>query len=123
MYFVVAIEVIQIARGWDYFARSFHPILTAATTILGGPCLDVLFIWLVARRRRAWPRWIMLLPVVIGIPYSLKWLFLISAFDFGVVCLADTAQTVAMILIFTGNAREWFADKAERQIRTPAIST
>jgi hypothetical protein len=123
MYFEVGIEVIQIFRHWNQLiAESPHYHWSVAIGSILAPLTDVLFIWLVARQRKGWPRWILLLPVVIGIPYDLRWIFTIPIFDLIVVCTAHVAQIVALYLIFTGNAREWFANEPTRRFGTAAIS-
>lgn len=71
----------------------------------------VLLIWLVARRRKNWVRWLMLVLFVVGVPFSLPTLFrtlLMNPFVGTMGCLQWAFQIVALYLIFTGDAREWF---------------
>jgi hypothetical protein len=73
--------------------------------------MAVLFIWLIARRRKNWARWVWLITTILGIPLALSELNrllrsnLITA---TLTCAGNLAQIVALYLIFTGNAREWF---------------
>ena len=71
----------------------------------------VVFIWLVARRHKNWARWLLLILSVLGLPGYLRMLVPLLRFDpvAGTLSLAqDLAQVVALLLIFTGNARAWF---------------
>ena len=112
MYFTVALEVISTIWRWDRLMAEAprHYGSVAIATVLG-ILTDVLFIWLVARRRKGWVRWLMLPPVVIGIPWGLlHWSSAIPVFDAVLTCLFWLASTVALYLIFTGNSREWFVN-------------
>src|SRR5271169_2137655 len=118
MYFTVAIEVILGTWNWNHLmAENPHShVLVAIGTILA-PLTDVLFIWLVARRRKSWVRWLMLPGVVIGIPYGLlHWSRAIPVANAVLIFLLWSAETIALFLIFTGNAREWFANDAVSQL-------
>jgi len=110
MYFTVVIEVISTIWQWDQLmAEAPHFRGAVAMGTVTGILMDVLFIWLVARRRKSWVRWLMLPPVVFGIPYGLlTWSPVIPVSDAVLTCLFWSAETVALFLIFTGNAREWF---------------
>ena len=109
MYFTVAIEVISAIWQWDQLmaqAPEFYGAVATATII--SILTDVLFIWLIARRHKSWVRWLLLPRVVFGIPYGiLHWspVLISEAVLTGLMWLAET---VALFLIFTGNAREWF---------------
>ncbi len=110
MYCTVVIDVILIPRQWNrLMAANPHSHAAVAVGHSLGILTDVLFIWLVARRRKSWVRWLMLPPVVFGIPYGLlTWPSVIPVFNAVLICLSWFAQTVALFLIFTGNAHEWF---------------
>jgi hypothetical protein len=111
MYFTVVIEVILlIAWRWDrLMAENPHYHVPGAIGTILAILTDVWFIWLVARRRKSWVRWLMLPPVVF-VPYGFfAWsLHVIPVFNAVLICLSWLAETGALILIFTGNAREWF---------------
>ena len=73
--------------------------------------MAVFVIWLIARRRKNWARWLLLVFFLLGIPLSvpaLAKLSRISSYD-GILSGAQgLAQIVALFLIFTGDARDWF---------------
>lgn len=85
----------------------------------------LLFIWLIARRRKNWARWIWLLLFILGIPLyipTLKHLASVGLVASIIVYAQNVAQIAALVLIFTGNARDWFRpDKPHRskQARFP----
>jgi hypothetical protein len=110
MYFMVLIEVIFTILQWDQLmAQAPQYYGAAATGTLFGILTDVLFIWLVARRRKSWVRWLLLVPVVFGIPYGIVTWPPATPVSYAVpTCLSWLAQAVAVFLIFTGNSREWF---------------
>jgi hypothetical protein len=71
----------------------------------------VLFIWLVARRRKNWARWVLLVLFVLGMPGTVRvvrhWLSIEPVA--GVLNLVQIlAQVIALVYVFTGNARDWF---------------
>ena len=71
----------------------------------------VLFIWLIARKRQNWARWIFVIFFVLGLPvYALGFTDLLqrtpAAALIGLVQLA--LQLGAVIFIFTGDAKPWF---------------
>jgi hypothetical protein len=81
--------------------------------------VGVLFIWLVARRRKNWARWIWLVVFIISFPFALPELSRLlrsGPVVATLVCVQNFAQIVALYLIFTGNARQWFANDPVGQI-------
>lgn len=71
----------------------------------------VLFIWLIARRQKNWARWIFLILGVLGLPFSLwsAWRLLLAGLATGTLMFVQLLmQAAAVLLIFTGNARDWF---------------
>jgi chromate transport protein ChrA len=80
----------------------------------------VLFIWLIARRRKNWARWVWLSLFILGLPFAfpeLSRLLRSGLIVATLVCAQNLAQIVALYLIFTGNAREWFARNSAVQPR------
>jgi hypothetical protein len=71
------------------------------------------FIWLAARRRKNWARWVLLVVFIFSTHGYLRILLPHwrahgpDAFALG-LAVQIPAQLVALILIFTGNARDWF---------------
>jgi hypothetical protein len=96
---------------WDELvAENLHSIAAALFVNVFSFATDVLFIWLVARRRKNWPRWLMLFFFVSGIvfaPLERQWLRGHPVNSILIV-VWWLAQSAAFFLIFTGNAREWF---------------
>jgi len=82
-----------------------------------------LLIWLAARRRKSWARWVLAVLIVWNFGstlYTAVWLVVNSstfAQVLGEKSLIEGAlhavraviELVALILVYTGNAREWFA--------------
>ena len=77
-----------------------------------------IFIWLihsVARRRRNWARWILLLCFIVGTPgwFSMVWAHLKISPAFALFEMAQFAlQVAAFFLIFSKSANEWLATSA-----------
>src|SRR5260370_27853181 len=71
MYGAVVIEVIAAIVQWgQLMAETPHLLAAGPIAAILNILTDVLFIWLVARRRKSWVRWL-ILPPVFGIPYGL----------------------------------------------------
>jgi hypothetical protein len=86
------------------------PSGVAAAVILTG--VYVVLIWLAARRRKSWPRYVLavlfvltLAAALVSLPTDLRE----RPFDVLVNGLQCLAEAVALVLVFTGNARAWFA--------------
>lgn len=117
MYLAVGIDVLSTMLQWDQFVAQIpaYPEAVALGAILAF-ATDVWLIWLVARRHKNWARWLMLFDFALGIPFTLPWLTSLSV-NTVLVCVEWMAQIVAFLLIFTGDAREWFANQPIRQLR------
>ena len=75
----------------------------------------ILLIWLIARRQKNWARWLLAVLFVLGtIPAVPLLIELIQANPLaGAISFTQTiVQVVALILVFSGNARPWFAKSA-----------
>jgi heme/copper-type cytochrome/quinol oxidase subunit 4 len=82
-------------------------VLMAASLIL----LQVYFVWLAARRRKSWPRFALLVPLVLTV------ISLFSEIGQGgtqlriLIEIASCALTaIGLYLSFTGDAESWFND-------------
>jgi hypothetical protein len=78
----------------------------------------VVFVWLVARRRHGWPRYVFAVLAVLGVPATVKMVgtdLSAQPLEAGLSAAQLVMQVVALFLIFTGNAREWF-------VRAPAAA-
>jgi hypothetical protein len=82
---------------------------------LGTLGVMALFVWLIARRRQNWARWIFAIVFALGlVPYFWQWTEMIQTSL--AVCILSISQVlmqcVALYFVFSGNAREWFKGKA-----------
>jgi hypothetical protein len=110
MYIVAALEYLVAALNSE---RAFDERGVVATIAVQIAFLVIflLLVWLAARRRQNWARWVLLVLALIALPYFLPTLidfFRVSA----LIGLLTAAQWIllaaALYLIFTGNARAWF---------------
>ena len=114
-YLSLGIGVIQSILQWHRevalahaAGRGIHFILFIQGFVLA---VTVLFIWLIARRRKNWARWVLLTVTIVGIPFALPGLSLLlrsGLVTATLVCAQNLAQVAALYLVFTGDAREWF---------------
>jgi hypothetical protein len=77
--------------------------------------IQVLFVWLIAFRRKNWARWVLLVMTIVndlplvgpmltqrhGIPFQTE-----------VLVVSILMDAIALYLVFTGNARPWFRKAA-----------
>ena len=112
MYLTVGIGLIGSVLSWNRsVARA--SALGGATLVLfvqlSVLALMVLFIWLAARRHKNWARWLLLIVGIMGLPSYVGILGHYLEPLAGVLILAQLLfQVIAFVLIFTGNARDWF---------------
>ena len=114
MYLTLVIGFINSALTWN------HSVAQARN--LGGAyfvlfiqifvfAFIVMFIWLIARRRKNWARWVLLVLFVLGIPAAARligqWFRVEPVVGF-LNLVQGLVQVIALVLVFTGNAREWF---------------
>lgn len=86
----------------------------------------VLFVWLIARRQKNWARWLFLILGLLGLPLYFRTLRQILRFNplAGSFCIVQfLLELVAMLLIFTGNARNWFKQPASAVPTDDAVPT
>jgi hypothetical protein len=117
MYFTLGIGVLGTFRQWNRLvsdprlARLGGVAFLVSTQIIAFGIL-VLLIWLVARRRKNWARWLTLVMFVLGTPSALRIIGHTLHIDLlagSLMCVQLIMQIVALFLIFTGNASDWFA--------------
>ena len=73
--------------------------------------LLVLLVWLSARRRKNWARWVVFIVFLLGLVpflFSLPEMFTSSMLRGSVATVQMILQSVAIYLVFTGNAKPWF---------------
>jgi hypothetical protein len=114
-YLSLGIGVVQSIMQWQRLVDLAHAVGRGGRYILLlqaiGFAVQVFFIWLIARRRKNWARWVWLILFVIGLPFSLPMLNrLLHGSPIGLILASAQIldQAVALYLVFTGNAREWF---------------
>jgi multidrug transporter EmrE-like cation transporter len=97
-----------LAKYYDRYPISY-PIMIAV--VLAG---QLLWIWLVARKRQNWARWISLITVLLGIPneiWDIEERFRLNPVAAIFYYAAFATMTVSVMLLFRGDAREWFSRK------------
>ena len=113
MYLSVTVGVVVSALLWDQNVALASQLGVAFVLFVQafGLAFVVLLIWLIARRRKNWARWLFLIVGILGLAFYLGELpTLLRLYPFaGFLSVVQMgAQTVATVLIFTGNARDWF---------------
>jgi hypothetical protein len=86
-----------------------YPIIVVAFLTV-----QLLWIWLVARKRQNWARWIILIVTLIGIPiaiWEVEERFQINPVASIFFYLAFATSIVAVMLLFRADSREWFSRK------------
>ena len=118
---IYASLVVRMITAIVDFARLLK--VASALAIVGGGIAGfaalALLTWLIARRRKNWARWVLLALYLLGLPFVIVGPFVTevggvalarpSLFVVSLIALETIAQTVALIFIFTGDAKAWFA--------------
>ena len=112
MYASIVLALFQTTLYWGSITEEFQDIEpeTGAWTIVIYTAVLCLLTWQVAREHENWARWTLLLLGVMGLlaPHhqhsSLHRTLLYEALGYG----AWITEAVALLLIFTGDARDWF---------------
>ena len=98
-----------IATSYERYHTGF--LIFGAITYAG----QVLWIWLVARKRQNWARWISLIVTLIGIPneiWGINERFQLNPVIASILFyLALATSIVAVMLLFRADSREWFSRK------------
>ena len=115
MYLALGAGVVQSMLQWSSLVNTAHAagrgIGFVLQILMFVFAFSVLFIWLIARRRKNWARWVWLVFFILGIPLALPTLGRVlrsGPIAATLMCAQNLAQIVALYLVFTGNAREWF---------------
>ena len=113
MYLSVAMGVGLFATQWTTLASKVQAseLRFVLLTVASATLVRLALIWLTARKRQSWARWVLLVLVLLGLPQFLKTLGpllnehpLVWAVRIGQFAL----DLVAFVFIFTGDSREWF---------------
>ncbi len=119
MYLSLGISQIVLALQWNQRValayRGVGFVLFAQTFLIA---FMVLFIWLIARRHKNWARWLWFVLYIAGFPRWVKNFGQMLLFSpvAGILSFAAVLlQMVALVLIFTGNARAWFEQSDQSQ--------
>lgn len=121
MYLAVAIGLADSALHWHQDVAVARPVGGAAFVIVDqavSAAILVWLIWLTARRHRNWARWVLLVLTALGVIFyllSLHEVMRIAPLTGALGLVQCAAEIAALVLIFTGNAREWFAPPAGTQ--------
>jgi heme/copper-type cytochrome/quinol oxidase subunit 4 len=113
LYLALTLDALSVAvQDHTPTATSPWPVvmanaMTAASLIL----LQVYFVWLAARRRKSWPRFALLVPLVMTV-ISLFSEIGQRASQLGILIeVASCALTaIGLYLSFVGDAKSWFSD-------------
>jgi hypothetical protein len=128
MYLSAAISLVDTAWRWREIvahvtARSPLPEarLAPQSYLLFAHGFDfgftALFIWLIARRRKNWARWLWLtLFAVVGLPTSFKGLGQANPATGVLILVHLLIAGIAFFFIFTGDARAWFPVNSVRYL-------
>jgi hypothetical protein len=93
-------------------AGSATDIVVALILIVVNFGLLLLLIWIVARRRKGWVRYVIGALFLLGLPYAVRDLpseLSAQPVEGALSALRIALQAVALVLVFIGNARAWFA--------------
>jgi hypothetical protein len=86
-----------------------YPIIIAVVLVA-----QLIWIWLVARKRQNWTRWISLIAILVSMPtaiWEIEERFRINPVASSLYYLGYALLTVSVMLLFREDAREWFSRK------------
>lgn len=110
MYLSIVMTVLIGVLDFSRFAPIVGPRFIVGT-VVATVAVTALIVWLIARRRQNWARWLLLVLFVIGIPG-----YAMAFFELAQDAIVTTAmsfmrvilQAAALYYVFTGDARDWF---------------
>jgi len=111
MYLSLGLALVETALEWNRILADAHgSVRLAGFVMLYFYAFLVLCIWQAAREHKNWARWALLILFAIALPaLHLSDLTLVAVILHAGQLLA---VAVALVLIFTGNARAWFVRSA-----------
>ena len=85
-------------------------MIMAATVIAGGMILLLLyFVWLAARQRKNWPRWVLAAALVLSVLSLFQVIYENGLeLDSGIEILSCILTTAGLYFSYTGDAQGWF---------------
>jgi hypothetical protein len=111
MYLSLASDVIVFLSHWYTDGLVLGPGIALSAQALN-LVFFVLFIWLTARRRKNWARWALVIAFLFSTESYVRILLPYwrthGSIAFFFLAVQVPAQLVALIFVFTGNARDWF---------------
>ena len=110
MYLSLGIGIVVSALQYEDFVRLAGPVFMLIVQGAGFGAL-VLLIWLIARRRKSWARWVYLVLFLIGLPLSIPILgVMLKSNPISAILsiIQVLSQGLALYLIFTGDSANWF---------------
>ena len=117
-YSALVLGLVSITLNWPAVRDSYNQSPTTYwSTQIGTLCGQMLLIWLIARKRRNWARWIWILVTFVGTPLG------ILAAATGAMPLVGLLQAISYYLLYlvsfgsaclllTPTARAWFQVKS-----------
>lgn len=112
MYLSLGLGLVEAPLEWSRFVAHFEGSASgAAFAMFLSYAIAVGLIWAAARQHRNWARWILLILASMSLPLSIRQFEPSAAPALAGLLLAGEflASGFALCLIFTGNARSWFA--------------
>lgn len=111
MYASLAVALVDFTpASTTLIASDFRDILLGLTIIGAGFGIYATMIWLAARRRKNWARWVLLGLFVVDLSTTLPALVHVAGgFALARQLLRQTCQGGALYFAFTGDAMPWFA--------------
>jgi hypothetical protein len=104
MYASIVFSLLEAALYWQTLSEVFSNITAFDLAWFYG--LQCLFIWLVARKRKNWPRWILLALFILEFIPPHKHFSVSSPIFFDMLEYTSTITGLGLALIFASN--EWF---------------
>ena len=87
------------------------PLILAIVFLLFSLPLAVWWIWLIARRRKNWARWTQLILLIVSLPFVISnaaTMLLTTPVVGALSALAGALQPLHLIMVFSGESRDWF---------------
>ena len=119
MYTALGLGCFNAILGYPYLSEDprisalgadFPLILVIVLLVFSLP-LAVWWIWLIARRRKNWARWTQLVLFIVCLPFVISYaaaMLLTDPVVGALSALAGALQAAALVMVFSGESRDWF---------------